>query len=719
MALYLGLAFLRLMPLSLHPATRLVDDGDATQGLWTLWWASHHLFTGRLFDANAFYPHPGGLLYNEPLLAQGLLARPLFALFDNAAVVHNLAVIATLALAAFAFHVLARELTGSAAAAFVGACLYAFNATTLSDLARLQLVSIQWLPLALLSLHRLFVRGRARWALAFAAFSILHGLSCFYYLLFYLLALAVLIPVYVWMTRAWTKPRLLALLAVLGLLCGVVLGAAALPYLRQYRQYGFGARPATPFDLALYVSPPRDSLVYGSLGDAWRPAGFYVDHFLGFCGLALAAVGLVSLARRGARTREDAVWIAYAGIGAGALLLSAGPEMIWRGETLGPGPFSLLHAIGPFAKLREPRRFALLVNLALALFAAFGAGAVLRRIPAAARVAVAALLALVVAGEHVAFHQARGTAIPAGADVPEVYRWLAVRPGAEPVIELPIRPTRLVRFASLDQYFSIVHGKPTVMGWASFVPPALERLRLDLRGFPDRRSLVALSALGVRLAVVHPRRWEDERRFHAKRLEAGSGGVTLLARFPERALETWDRYGLGGEEVYALPSLPEEPPRACDCREIDPRSMRATASAGRDPQAALDRRADTRWSTATPQREGQSFEIAFDRPRRPARIEIEMSFPYGEYAWNPEVLALGGGEARGIGPLPDPWAEAQLLRALVSDPTRARLRYDLTPGTADGIRLVLGPTEEAANPWSIAELHVYEEAGTGAAADAR
>lgn len=716
--LYTGIAFLRLAPLSLQPGRRLVDDGDAPLNVWTLWWASNHLFAGRrLFDANAFYPHPGGLLYNEPLLAQSLLARPLFAALDNPVLISNLVLIATIGLGAFAFHLLARELTGSSAAAAAAACLYAFNCTTLSDLARLQLVSIQWLPLALLALHLFFVRSQARYALAFAAFSILHGLSCFYYLLFYLVALAILLPAYVWAGRAWTKPRLLILLGGLGLACGLVLGAAAFPYFRLYRQYGFATRPASPFDLALYLFPPRDSLVYRGLGDALRPGGYYVDHFLGYAALALAALGLLAVARRDRRTRFDAVWVAYAAMGIAALLLSAGPEIVWRGETYGPGPFALIRGLGPFAKLREPRRFALLVNLSLALFVACGAAAVLSRMAAGSRAAVAALLAILLAGEHVVPRQTRGTAIPAGSEVPEAYRWLAARTGAEPLVELPIRPTRLVRFAALDQYFATIHGKPTMMGWASFVPPALERLRSDLRGFPDHRSLVILRALGVRLAVVHPRKWEGERRFYARRLAASAGSMTLLGRFPERDLPTWNRYLLGGEEVYALPPLPEEqPPRPCDCRPIDRRGMRVAASVGGDPQAAMDGRRETKWSTPGEQREGQFFEIIFDRPRRPARIEIEMSFPYGEFAWNPEILGLRDGEARPIGPVPDLWAEVLLLRQLVTEPTRARLRYDLAPSPVDGIRLVLGPTEEAANPWSIAEVHVYESGGSGQAA---
>ncbi|MGE0451983.1 MAG: hypothetical protein AB7O37_07715 [Vicinamibacteria bacterium] len=711
--LYTALAYLRLAPLSLAPASRLVDDGDALLGTWTLWWSSHHLLAGRsVADANAFFPHPGGLLYNEALLGPAILARPLFILIDDPVLVFNLLLIATIGLAAFAFHLLARELVGSSAGAAVGACLYAFNATTFSDLARLQLVSIQWLPLALLSLHLFFVRRRLRYAGAFAGFSLLLGLSCFYYLLFYLAALAILLPIYAWIARAWTRPRLLVPLAIAGLACGAALGAVVLPYLDLYARYGFTNRPANPFDLALYFLPPRGSLVYGGLGDALRPPGHFYDHFLGYAALTTAVVGALALVRGRPRTRVDAVWIAYLVVGIGALSLSAGEQLVWRGQVLGSGPFALLHELGPFGRLREPRRFALLVNLSLALLVAAGAGALCRRLGSRAGVAAAAILAIVVAGEHLVPGHTRGVAMPAGPQLPEVYRWLARRPGAEPLVELPIRPTRLVRFAALDQYFASIHAKPTMMGWASFVPPALERVRYDLRDFPDRRSIVLLRALGVRLAVVHPRRWESERRFRERRLAASSGQLPLLARFAERELPSWNRYGLGGEGVYSLAALAEEqPPTACACDEIDRRRIRAAASVGRDPGAALDGRRETKWSTPGEQREGHSFELRFDRPRTLARVEIEMSHPYGEFPQNLVLLGLRNGEASPIGPVEDVWAEVQLIRHLIDDPMTARLRYDVTPSTVDGVQLVLGPTEEAANPWSIAEIHVFETAG--------
>src|ERR1700730_2828302 len=216
-AVYLAAALVRLAPLSLHPATRLADQGDAFMVTWVVWWTSGNLWRGwpGIFGANAFFPHPDGLLYQEPLLGQSVLGWPLFHFFGPVLAL-NLVTIATFALSAFAFHLYAREWVESDAAAAVGAVLYAFNAYTLANVARVQIVSLGWLPLALLALHRLFRRGDVRWAVPFALFSVLHGLSFLSYLTFYLLVLAVIVPVYAGTTRAWRRPAVLAALTAAG-----------------------------------------------------------------------------------------------------------------------------------------------------------------------------------------------------------------------------------------------------------------------------------------------------------------------------------------------------------------------------------------------------------------------------------------------------------------------------------------------------------------------
>ena len=82
------------------------DDGDSILGMWILWWGASHLSLGypEILDANTYYPHPGALMYTEPLLGQAVLSWPLFRFLDNRVLATNLATLLTLALAAFGGH---------------------------------------------------------------------------------------------------------------------------------------------------------------------------------------------------------------------------------------------------------------------------------------------------------------------------------------------------------------------------------------------------------------------------------------------------------------------------------------------------------------------------------------------------------------------------------------------------------------------------------------
>jgi hypothetical protein len=266
----------------------------------------------------------------------------------------------------------------------------------------------------------------------------------------------------------------------------------------------------------------------------------------------------------------------------------------------------------------------------------------------------------------------------------------------------------------LDQYLSTTNGKPIMTGWPSFFPPALELLLWNLRDFPDARSLAVLRALGFRLAVIHPARWGEDRAYYERRLADRVDVLPVLARFPERALPEWERYGLGGEEVREITAGPEEPaPRACACREVDRRSYRVRASGGAEAALAVDGSPRTRWTSVDGQQGGMWFEVLLDRPRELARVEVEMSHPYGEFARYLEVAGGREAETWPMGPQRDVGYDIRLLRQLVADPGQARLRYDLRPAIVDRLRLALTRTDEGASPWSLPEIHVYETGGAG------
>jgi hypothetical protein len=701
-ALYLALAVALLAPLSLHPGSRAPDDGDALYSVWITAWGAHHLGLGypEILEANAFYPHPSGLAYSEPLLGQALVGWPLFQLFSDALVASNLLLVLTFALSALAAHLLLRELTGSEAGAVCGAVLFAFNAYTLSHLPRLQLVSLQWMPLALLFLLRFLARGRARDAAWFGVFGVLQGLSCLYYLLFFLTGLSVILPVGLWQTGVWRRPRTLAPLAAVGLACAAVLAFVTHPFRALFERYGFLGEPGA-FDLSGLLLPPKSSLLYGALVTP-HPLP---DHFLGALALALSGVGLLAGVRSWRETgRAPALGPVLAGV-LGAVL-AAGPVVLAFGHRVGRGPLQHLYDLPPFDQLRDPDRFVVLVYLALAILVAFGAARLLQgRHPA-----WTALVAALLLSEHMTPGQVRGLAVPTVSHAPEAYRWLAAQRDAFPVADLPVRPFRQMRWASLDAYLATAHWKPILMAKPSLYPPALEWIQWGLRDFPDERSLMLLRGLGFRYALVHPLRWPEEQRgWMEGRLARAAAEARPLFQSTQATDATARRFSFGGEQVYGLPSLAAEPtPRACACREIGRRELSVSAEGPFPAERAVDGRRDTKWTTHEGQHDGHYFDVLFPSPRRPVRVEIEMAFPWGEFPRNLEVNGYLAGKGFRIEQRPDPAYDLALARQLVADPAQARLRYDLEPAEVDRLRLFIHRTEEATLAWSIAEIHVYE-----------
>jgi hypothetical protein len=152
----------------------------------------------------------------------------------------------------------------------------------------------------------------------------------------------------------------------------------------------------------------------------------------------------------------------------------------------------------------------------------------------------------------------------------------------------------------------------------------------------------------------------------------------------------------------------EGSPRECDCREIPRETFELDANGVTRPRLAIDGDRQTKWTTGTTQRKGNFFEIAFDRPRRPVRIELEMGFPYGEFPRNLEVNGFHDERAFRLRRLPDVWHTVALVRQLVDDPSRARIRIDLEPESVERIRLFINVEEEGSQPWSVFEIHVYE-----------
>jgi hypothetical protein len=531
-------------PLSLHLGNAVEDRQDALLNVWITTWDGHQLLSDpiHLFEANIFHPYPRTLAYSELLLGNALLALPVTAATGNPVLGYNVALLLSFLLSGFGTYLLVLKLTRSPGAGLVAGAIFAFSSYRMTNLAQVQLLTTQWMPFALLSLHQLLRRPRPRHVATFVLFFCLQALSSFYYAI--LLALAVggyaVLKFGFWI---WARarrpssgvgrgPSAAIHLLVAAACCTLIILPFTLPYFQVQRELGFERTLADnePFSASLrqYLMVAPHSVVYGR----WLPSddtpmtgGYPVDAlFPGFVALVLAGWGWI---RGQGRTRWFFLFLLLA-----SFLLSLGPRL-----TLAPGqpadldaalPYAWLYAIVPgFKALRAPVRFDALGTLALAVLAGYGVSAVggRRQEPEDAetrgertdrgkgarglRVFGMLLLVGLVVIESLVWPAAMAEPVPVGDGVPPLYRWLAEQP-PDPILELPMAFTP--GGPQLDyQYLSTYHWHTTPDGYSGFIPQKHGQIVYEMERFPVERSVSLLQALGVHYVAIHPDRYDAAR----------------------------------------------------------------------------------------------------------------------------------------------------------------------------------------------------------------
>ncbi len=494
-------------PLVLHVASAVEDRQDALLNTWIIAWVGHALITNPLdlFAANIFYPYSNTLAFSEVLLPQGLLALPINLAFNNTVLGYNLVLLFSFFLAAYGMYLFVFDLTRQRGAALVAGTVFAFNPCNLGNLAQVQLLSLGWLPLALIFLQRVLYGAAPRSrrnAFLFALLFSIQTLASIYYA--FLSGITVGLYV-VWLLAIKRGADLRLRLARLG--ASAVLAAALvvpilLPYWQVQSALGFQRKieESEPFSasLKLYTEVSPQNLLYGNLLAPRPPiliGGYPLDNlFPGIAAVVLAAVGIAA-----GKARERWFYVLLLVL---AFVLSLGPRLFLTptGGTAVTLPYRWLYDAIPLTHaLRAPVRFDALVMLALAVLAGFGMTR-LTRISRWTGIASCLLISL----EYLALPAANITPVPAGDAIPEYVHWLAKQP-ATTVLELPMiasDPTKPLDLTS--QYLSTYHWQRTPDGYSGFNPSRRGELLADLElFFPGQKGQELLQALGVQYVVVH------------------------------------------------------------------------------------------------------------------------------------------------------------------------------------------------------------------------
>ena len=467
-ALYLLFALLYTWPLVLHPLSTIpAPNGldDSTLSLWTLAWdldtlsrSPLALLTGRVFDANIFYPAPHALAYTDHLLLQAVLAWPLYAVTGNATACFNAILIFSLVAGALAMFAFARAITGSASGALVAGLCWGFWPYHTAHLGDLPLQSLYLLPLAFLCLHRVVAGRRLRDALLLGVISgaqVVSSISCAVVsgVALTVGAIGLLVAV-----GRWRSVSVLTRLMLAVVLCGLVVAPVMRPYLQVHRRGTAevvpGALTPQPARLASFVTVTPSSAAYGASGwlrssppEAARPDQVL---FVGFVVTALAAVGVW----RSGRYRFRAVVWPLGAIAIVGFVLSLGPGIESRIATMfGDSVFGSQLA-------RSPARFGTLVAFGLAGLASLGLGRLTAR---------RGLWVMVLVAAGLEYANLPIVVVDAPSSRTETGRWLASAPAPGPVVYLPLAFDAKNASFMLD---SLQHGRPILNGYGWQSPDA-------------------------------------------------------------------------------------------------------------------------------------------------------------------------------------------------------------------------------------------------------
>jgi hypothetical protein len=706
-AFYALLTLIWCGPILIDPAHIVADVGDPLHMAWTMAWVGRQLLRDpvAVFQANNFHPYANSLAFGDHLLPEALVALPINLTTGNAVLALNLVTALGLFSSALVAYFVVSQMLKSRGAGFLAGSVLAFNGFMQSELLRVNVLHLQGWFLALYFVWRFTQTPTWFNAVGFSISLGLQGLTGTYYAIYSAaLAPAFVIAAFVAARRIPSRAECLRLLTPALVVLG--LGWMFLSPYRRVAAMSLAQKPiADGADLASFFLPGQDFWIWGgALPHAPRGES---SHFLGYVPLLLAGVAVYWLFARGTTSKPARSFLALAAVTMVFLgvLIAAGGFPRLMGSPLGSSPY--LYLLTSFPTLRgmaTVERAAVMVQIGVALLAAIG---VERLVAGRRSTPLAFLLALLAAAEQWT-KPGPGFRVPAGSELPEVYRFLATAKG--PVVELPVYPDRLIRFRALYPYFSTYHWRRVPIGRASFYPPAHDYFATLLQGFPDEEAIEALRVAGIHDVVVHPRMWASRR---AARMNALSGpDFQLLRAFQGDVSVSALALEMGDERVYRLTPRPPLPRPCRPEREIDRTRPSLESSATEGLERIRDGDLGTAWSTVVPQKEGDFIAFHFVEPQELSAIRMAFGTRTSDFptALRVEAAAVDGAWSP-VQPLQTiETVEETLTQLFASDPS-ASVTIRIPRAQIRSVRLRLGkdPNRPGWNPWSIAEIRFFSD----------
>ena len=455
------------------------DLGDPLFSMWRMAWVAHQAVTDprHLFDANIFFPDRGTLTYSDAMLLPALPNALLRASGAHPVTAYTLLFLSAFIFSATTAYVLGRSFAFTVAGAWVAGLVFGFYVFRFEHYSHLELQLSGWMPLVLLSIHRLVLANAGvRTLLAGAVALGAQWYSSMYFGLFLSVYAAAFAAILLW-TRGWPRRELRSVMGVLAL--GTLV---ALPLAAVYTVYGEQRGERAPVIVDAFSAVPLDYLESTDRRALYQ--GVTLGHGRGerqlFPGLVPPLLGAAGLTYPFSATR-----LAAAGAGLVAFDGSLGLNGVWYRVAY--------EWLSPFQSIRVPARFSMLIGLSMAILAGAAATRWTSHGSAGRRLTVmAALTVALMADAWPALKL-----VPVWPDVPPIYEPLRQRADAV-LLELPLNAIPEAFPENIpSMYLSMWHWSRMVNGYSGHLPGKYSEIVKALKGFPTAETLETARQLGV------------------------------------------------------------------------------------------------------------------------------------------------------------------------------------------------------------------------------
>ena len=230
-------------------------------------------------------------------------------------------------------------------------------------------------------------------------------------------------------------------------------------YLKEYQPGNLNHHAAFLID---YLRPGKDNL-----HRVEATTVFHRTTYLGFIPIILALIGIGWFRRR--------FLLFWASAGLFFIALTLGPYLIFNRSIFLPGPYSPFYLFGyyiiPLLRfLIELIRLVPMVMLSLALLAGYGFARVSKRWRSGTRIALTAVLSLLILGEYLVISPAPFPVDRVDIKVPQVYRSIGAEPGRKAILGIPFFDRGSPLITQERFYFQLAHWKP-ISDWYAGINP--------------------------------------------------------------------------------------------------------------------------------------------------------------------------------------------------------------------------------------------------------